>query len=161
MKKIVICVKDFFKNYVIEILALGVPLLCLLAFLTVGVVRGIEHDKWYNSLSAEEKMVYDMEQERKREANIHRYEVVSVSQYIRTETNQFGGVIGTDVCYTFQYLQGDKLKSVDGFEHLEYGLTKVIVGDKNMYIVDTNGIDDYRYLQLTKETLQNMKVSEK
>lgn len=30
-----------------------------------------------------------------------------------------------------------------------------------MYIVDTNGIDDYRYLQLTKETLQNIKVGEK
>ena len=112
-------------------------------------------------MTAEEKAEYDAEQEAIRQSNIHRYEVVGVSQYVRNQTNNFGGIIDTDICYAFQYLDGNNLKTVENFEHLEYGLTKIIVGDSNMYIVDTNGIDDYRYLQLTKETLQNIKVGEK
>ncbi len=158
MKNAIANFKNFCKKYTAEILVLAVPLLCLIILVAAGVTKSVEHKEWYNSLSEEEKIAFDAEQEQKREANIHRYEVIGVAQYVRTETNQFGGVTDTDICYTFQYLHGDKLKSVDGFEHLEYGLTKVIIGDEDMYIIDTNGIDEYRYLQLTKETLQNIKM---
>ena len=160
MKNFAIRFKDFCKQYIAEILVLAVSTLCLIIIISVGVTKKINHEKWYDSLTAEEKLVYDMEQEQKREANISRYEVVHAAQYVRTETNQFGGVTDTDICYTFQYLQGDTLKSVDGFEHLEYGLTKVIVGDSDMYIIDRNGVDEYRYLQLTKETLKNIELKE-
>lgn len=160
MKKFMLHMKNCCKEHIFEILVLGIPILCLIVFVSVGITKSVEHDEWYNSLSVEEKLEYDRQQAQKREENIYRYEVIGVAQYVRTETNQFGGVTDTDICYTFQYLQGDKLKSVDGFEHLEYGLTKVIVGDSNMYIVDKNGIDEYRYLQLTKDTLKNIKMGE-
>ena len=152
-------IKRFFKNYCGEIIIFTFLGLLVGAFVLL-CVRGIQHQNWYNSLPADEKAAYDAQLAAEREKNIYRYDVVSVSQYIETKTNNWGGVIDTDVCYHFQFLQGDDLKSVDGFQHLEYGLTKVIVGDKNMYIVDKNGFDEYRYLQLTEETLKTMKVGE-
>ncbi len=44
----------------------------------------------------------------------------------------------------------------DDFQHFEYGLTKVTIGDKDLYIVNNNG-ETTRTLQLTKETLANIK----
>jgi len=79
------------------------------------------------------------------------YEVLSVFQYTRTTTNNLGGVISTDVCYYFTYLNNGKLWSVENFRHLEYGLTKVCIGEKDEYVVDT--MRDNRTLYLTKETL--------
>ena len=153
--------KHFIRKYWFETLLITLLVSLFIGFCAWAIVSDIQHDKWYNSLTAEEKAEYDAEQEAIRQSNIHRYEVVGVSQYVRNQTNNFGGIIDTDICYAFQYLDGNNLKTVENFEHLEYGLTKIIVGDSNMYIVDTNGIDDYRYLQLTKETLQNIKVGEK
>lgn len=79
------------------------------------------------------------------------YEVVSVFQYTEVHTNNFGGVTGTDVCYSFTYLNNGTLKTVNGFQHLEYGLTKVCIGEKDEYVVDT--MRDNRHLYLTRETL--------
>ena len=86
------------------------------------------------------------------------YEVVGVAKYARVKTNAMGGVLNTDICYAFEYIDGNgNLKSVDDFEHLEYGLTKVVVGDTDAYIINTNG-EDTRTLQLTKETLKNIQT---
>lgn len=91
---------------------------------------------------------------------IHRYEVLSVFQYAEAETNRYGGVHGTDICYAFTYLDANgSLKSVKGFEHLEYGLTKVCIGEKDEYVVDDYG-DNMRYLYLSKDTLSRMTGSE-
>lgn len=150
----------FLKEYKFEIILCSLLISIFVGFVTWAIVEDTKHDQWYNSLTAEERAQYDAEQEAIRQSRIYRYEVVGVSQYVRNQTNNFGGIIDTDICYAFQYLDGNTLKTIEGFEHLEYGLTKIVVGDSNMYIVDTNGIDDYRYLQLTKETLQNLKVGE-
>ena len=83
------------------------------------------------------------------------YEVLSVFQYVETHTNIYGGVTGTSVCYSFTYLDGnDNLKTINSFEHLEYGLTRVCVGEVDEYVVDT--IEDIRYLYLSKETLNKL-----
>ena len=90
------------------------------------------------------------------ESRIQRYEVVSVHKYTKNTTNNFGGIIRTEVCYSFTYVSGDKLCSVDDFKHLEYGLTKVTIGDSDLYIINNNG-ETTSTLQLTKETLANIK----
>ena len=124
----------------------------------VAINQSVKHQEWLDNLSPEELAAYEAEQEAERQSNIHEYELISVSQYVKNVTNGFGGVVRTEVCYTFCYLDNGVLKQVDDFSHLEYGLTKLIIGDKDMYIIDTNGADDYRYLQLTEETLKNIKT---
>lgn len=47
------------------------------------------------------------------------------------------------------------LKSVKDFQHFEYGLTKVCIGDEDKYVVDEYG-ETRRYLYLTKDTLKYM-----
>ena len=83
------------------------------------------------------------------------YEVLSVFQYVETHTNIYGGVTGTSVCYSFTYLdKSGTLHTISSFEHLEYGLTRVCVGEVDEYVVDT--IEDICYLYLSKETLNKL-----
>jgi hypothetical protein len=110
----------------------------------------------FKSLTPAEKEAYELQKQREYESRIQRYEVVSVHKYTKNITNKFGGIIGTEVCYSFTYVGGDQLYSVDDFRHLEYGLTKVTIGDSDLYIVNNNG-ETTRTLQLTKETLANIK----
>ena len=88
------------------------------------------------------------------EEQIVTYEVVSVYKYVRNETNIWGGVIDTDICYNFSYISNGNLYHIEDFIHYDYGLTKVIVGTSDCYIV--NKYTDERYLQLTKETLRSL-----
>jgi hypothetical protein len=85
------------------------------------------------------------------------YEVVAVGQYIREETNAFGAVLDTEVCYNFSYVVGNKVYHVDKFIHYNYGNTKVIIGDRDCYMVSK--YTDERYLQLTKETFNSLSGS--
>lgn len=84
------------------------------------------------------------------------YEVVSVTQYISTKTNQFGGVTDQSLAYAFTYLDdnGD-LYTVDEFENLAYGTTNVKIGKTNKYVIQ----DDCRILYLTKDTMKNISNS--
>lgn len=110
-----------------------------------------EYLEFRTQMTEEEKQEYI-------KAHTKEYEVLSVIQYIATKTNGYGGVQGHDLCYAFTYVdENGELKQVDKFKHLEYGLTKVLIGDTNKYVIE-NGFDDYRYLYLTKETLQNIET---
>ena len=83
------------------------------------------------------------------------YEVCSVFQYPEVHTNAYGGVTGTSVCYSFTFLdKSGTLHTISSFEHLEYGLTKVCVGEVDEYVVDTT--KEIRYLYLTKDTLSKL-----
>ena len=137
---------------------IAVLVLVLIGLFGYMIYEATEYDRWYESLSPEEKLVVDQEREAEYKANVHTYEVVGVSKYVRVKTNSRGGIMETDICYTFQYIDADgELKHVDNFEHLEYGLTKVVLGDTDAYIINTNG-EDTRTLQLTKETLKNIQT---
>jgi hypothetical protein len=85
------------------------------------------------------------------------YEIVSVDKYIREETNVFGAVLDTEVCYNFSYVAGNNVYHVDKFIHYNYGNTKVIIGDSDCYMVSR--YTDERYLQLTKETFNSLSGS--
>lgn len=87
----------------------------------------------------------------------HEYQVVSVYQYMKvTKTNYFGSVLDQELRYCFTYIGDDgQLHEFDDYEHTEYGLWKVCIGDENKYVVK-DGFDTYRWLYLTEETFKNM-----
>lgn len=144
--------EKIFQKNVGNIIALSIVIVLLIGsiFLLVDVIKDRkQYNDWYNSLSVEEQAI-------EKEKYIKRYEVLNVHKYIQTQTNRYGGVTGSEICYTFQYVDDSGLKTVDNFRDLEYGLTRVIIGDENMYIIDDFNTDTYRYLQLTEETLRNL-----
>ena len=155
--------KNFMKKYSAEIFLVFLFVVLISAVSILGVSaynHEKEQEEYFNSLTPQQQQEYlaekEAEEQARREANITEYEVVSVFRYIENRTNQFGGVTDTNICYAFEYVDASgKLYSVDGFENLEYGLTKVVIGDKNVYIIDKNG-EEHRYLQLTKETLSEI-----
>lgn len=127
-------------------------MLCMMLIFIVGIVfkqekEHKEYQEWYQTLSVEEQQaIY--------ESNIERYEVIGVHKYAKTNTNQFGGVVSTDICYSFTYLNDGTLCSEDNFYPSGYG-EYITIGDKNLYIINRNGESTYT-LQLTRETLENM-----
>lgn len=101
------------------------------------------------SMTEEERAAYEA-------SKWHEYQVVSVYQYMKiTKTNYFGAVLDQELRYCFTYIGDDgQLHDFDDFEHTEYGLWKVCIGDENKYVVK-DGIDTYRWLYLTEETFKN------
>lgn len=87
----------------------------------------------------------------------HEYQVVSVYQYMKaTKTNYFGAILDQELRYCFTYIGDDgQLHEFDDYEHTEYGLWKVCIGDENKYVVK-EGFDTYRWLYLTEETFNNI-----
>lgn len=139
--------KKFFKKNIPYIILWSV---IIVSFSILAAIT-IRHNIWYNSLTPEEKAVYELQKQQEYESNIYTYEVLSVQSYIRTRTNNFGGVRGTDLCYAFTYTDGTRLYTEDDFQNLPNGYTKVTLGDKNLYIINRNSSSSYT-LQLTKET---------
>lgn len=93
------------------------------------------------------------------ESRTKEYKVLSVYQYMDIETNHFGGVLDKSLKYCFTYIGDDgQLHEFDDFEHTEYGLWKIQIGNENKYVVRDLGLDIYRWLILTEETLTNMTV---
>lgn len=101
-------------------------------------------------LTEEEKQVIE-------ESRTHEYKVVSVYQYMKvTRTNYFEAPLSQELRYCFTYIGDDgQLHEFEDFEHTEYGLWKLCIGDENKYVVK-DGVDTYRWLYLTEETLNNM-----
>ena len=149
--------KEYWKENKGFIITMSIIGLIVISLITVAVVGAVQHQNWIDSLTPEKLAQYEAEKEAERQANIYTYDVVSVSKYVKPVTNGFGGVIRTEICYEFNYMDGSSLKHMNDFQHLEYGLTKVTIGDSNKYIIDTNG-EDIKYLQLTKETFENMQT---
>ena len=128
-------------------------MLVIIFILLIGIVIKQDADnkkykEWYQTLTVEEQQaIY--------ESNIEHYEVLGVHKYTRTNTNQFGGVVSTNICYSFTYLNNGVLCSEDNFHPTEYGLYRLTIGDDNLYIINHNG-ETTHMLQLTRETLENM-----
>ena len=129
------------RKFLSEIL---IVIMCLLVLLVFGLAS-------YNceSMTEEERAAYEA-------SRTHEYQVTSVCQYIKTRTNNFGGIIGQELEYCFTYIGDDEqLHQFSGFKHEESGLWKVCISDENKYVVK-KGFDTYRWLYLTEETLRNM-----
>ena len=53
-----------------------------------------------------------------------------------------------------------KIKTVNDFENLEYGLTKICLGDSDKYVIEQRAFDTYQYLYLTRNTLERIQKNE-
>lgn len=81
------------------------------------------------------------------------YEVLSVGQYIETHTNGYGAVLNQELAYYFTYIDENGVLHNNTISHSEHGMSKVCIGEENKYIIEHNGTKTYKYLYLTKETL--------
>ena len=109
-----------------------------------------EFDAWYNSLTAEEQVAYE-------EPYTDVYEIVSVDKYVMQQTNRYGGVRGTYICYEFYYVDGD-----GNVQHIEqfcddFSGKEVIVGEANTYAY--NSRTKVATLTLTMDTIQKMSTA--
>ena len=84
------------------------------------------------------------------------YEVLNVGQYMETHTNGYGAVLSQELAYYFTYIDENGNLCDDTISHSKYGLCKVCIGEENKYVVERKGVDTYRYLYLTEETLRVM-----
>ena len=112
-----------------------------------------QYQQWFNTLTPEQQKAERIKQDQRRYS---RYDVISVTRYYKTNTNQWGGVTSSELCYAFVYIDGNgNAQHVEDFIHAPYGIMKVALGDSNKYIIDK--IHSISYLQLTKETFQELK----
>lgn len=131
---------------IIEYLKENLCTICILLILVtpiilMGIAVGIGvHD--YNSLTTEQRQqVY--------ESRVERYEIASVCRYVRTTTNSLGGIINTEIRYSFAYIKDGKTYWED------IGFNDVVVGKRDLYVINNNSHGE-RTLYLTQETLNNI-----
>ena len=89
------------------------------------------------------------------------YEVLNVGQYMETRTNGYGAILEQELAYYFTYIDEKGNLCDDTISHSKYGLCKVCIGEENKYVIEHKGVDTYRYLYLTEETLRGMSNYEK
>ena len=117
----------------------------LLAFVTILFFAGCKSD-----MTEDELKKYIKE-------NTYEYEVVSVSQYMKTVPAGLAGTKTQEPRYTFTYIDEEgQLQQEYNVYHSEQGRWKVCLGDENKYVETTDGEYRHSYLYLTKETLKNM-----
>ena len=89
------------------------------------------------------------------------YEVLNVGQYMEIHTNGYGAVISQELAYYFTYIDENGVLHDKTITHSKYGHHKVCIGEENKYVIERKGVDTYRYLYLTEETLRGMNNYEK
>ena len=108
-------------------------------------------DAWFASLTPTKQAEY-------LETQKVRHDIVSVNQYIVTETNRFGGIRDTYVAYTFSYVdEKGNLHQIDNFVHYDSGYTQIQIGDRDQYVIDE--YEGKKYLILTEETLARIQIN--
>ena len=86
----------------------------------------------------------------------HTYEIISIEEYIRVTTNQFGAVTDQSPAYSIWYKDTSKPGNVDLIEDIEfheYGIHKMVLGDQDTITFRLNGGITVR---LTEETMRGM-----
>ena len=86
----------------------------------------------------------------------HTYEIISIEEYIRVTTNQFGAVTDQSPAYSIWYKDPSKPGNVDLIEDIEfheYGVHKMVLGDQDTITFRLNGGITVR---LTEETMRGM-----
>lgn len=143
---------DGFKIFVIAFFILSAILLCgIIGYGISEEVNKKEYNDWYNSLSAEEKANEDTKKQEEYNKKVTSFEVLNLSQYVQNITNGFGGIVRTEIKYTFSYInENGKLVHVDSWDpaNVEIGSETKLVQDKNI----GGGIT----LVVDKETFNNI-----
>ena len=120
----------------------------VLFMLSMMALVGCGNNKLPDNTTTEEIIAYENSITRE-------YEVVSVNQYLETETNAFGMITEQELKFEFDYI--DELGrpvTCSKFENTEHGLTNVCVGEENKYVVKDFGVNVYRTLYVTEDNLK-------
>lgn len=86
----------------------------------------------------------------------HTYEIISIEEYIRVTTNQFGAVTDQSPAYSIWYKDTSKPGNVDLIEDIEfheYGIHKMVLDDTDTITFRQDGGITIR---LTEETMRGM-----
>ena len=132
------------------IILLIIILCAAVAFLSWGIYDISINPEKYEQV-AEERAAAEQEYNEQ-----HTYEIISVEEYIRTTTNQFGAVTDQSPAYSIWYKNSSKPGNVDLIEDIEfheYGIHKMVLGEKDTI---TFRLDGGITVQLTEETMRGM-----
>lgn len=128
--------------------------LTICVFLGFGLLYGCMALYKYDEDHADERAA-DRQQEMIN--STHVYEVLNAFQYVKTDTNGYGGIRNQDIVIGFTYLDSNgTMKTVD------YWYGDVIISDSDKYeICDSSYLADcYQKLYLTKETIAKMQLNQ-
>lgn len=120
------------------------------AFLGWGIYDMEKNPEKYEQAAQERAMAEQEYNER------HTYEIISVEEYVRVTTNQFGAVTDQSPAYSIWYKDPSKPGNVDLIEDIEfheYGVYKMVLGDQDTITFRLNGGITVR---LTEETMRGM-----
>ena len=142
---------DGFTVFVITCSIIGIVAISVL--IGYGISEGInqqKYDQWYNGLSVEEKAIEDARRQEEYNKKVIRFEVLNLSQYVHNVTNGFGGIVRTEIKYTFSYInENGQLVHMDSWDP-----ANVKIGTKTNLIYDKN--NGSTTLVIDKETLNNI-----
>ena len=98
-----------------------------------------------------------MEMEQDKIATTHSYEVIDVFQYVKRETNGYGGIISTKIVTGFSYIDDNgKIQIYDDW----YG--DIIISDKNKYVYCDSSYYENRFkvLYVTKDMMAKIQITD-
>lgn len=136
--------EKFFGGFLISILVVAV------IFVGWSVYDMEKHPEKYEQ-AAQERAIAEQEYNER-----HTYEIISIEEYIRVTTNQFGAVTDQSPAYSIWYRDPSQPGNVDLIEDIEfheYGIHKMVLGDKDTITFRLNGGVTVR---LTEETMRGM-----
>ena len=130
--------------------------LLILAMLAVVILIGwgiydMEKNPEKYEQAAQERAIAEQEYNER-----HTYEIISIEEYIRVTTNQFGAVTDQSPAYSIWYKNSSKPCNVDLIEDIEfheYGIHKMVLGERDTI---TFRLDGGITVQLTEETMRGM-----
>lgn len=136
--------EKFFITLLIIIILVGI------IFISWGVYDKAKHPEKYEQ-AAQERIIFEQEYNER-----HTYEIISIEEYIRVTTNQFGAVTDQSPAYSIWYKDPSQPGKVDLIEDIEfhkYGVHKMVLGDQDTITFRLNGGVTVR---LTEETMRGM-----
>lgn len=121
------------------------------AFLGWGIYDMEKNPEKYEQAARERAIAEQVYNEK------HTYEIISVEEYIRVTTNQFGAVTDQSPAYSIWYKNPSKPGGVDLIEDIEfhpYGIHKMVISEDIDAIIFR--MDGGITIKLTEETMRGM-----
>lgn len=105
----------------------------------------------------EEKAESQIKMEQDKIATTHSYEVIDVFQYVKRETNGYGGIRNTEIVTGFLYIDDSgKIQTYDVW----YG--DIIISDENKYVYCDSSYYENRFkaLYVTKNMMAKIQIKD-
>lgn len=149
-------------EFVINLFSCGFVVVLLL-IISLMFSNNICYNIWFDKLSIEERHEYlSGETSKLIGGAIENFEITSINK-TKTTVKLRGRGAGTMEVPAYTFVYEDRY----GKEYTEKDLwvndetsSQIILGDKDLYIIDENKICAFKYLQLTEETMRNLGIAD-